>query len=170
MERDQEGPLQLVTGIHLNLIERSLTLDVDGSPVVSLRLTTYGLILGISEPSPAPVSEPEALEEAQKTVTLSGRLKAAPRPGRADRSGNPTAYARFAAHVEGEPEAHDYIATFHRHTAPLALRLRKEDELTIEGYPHESNGGRRLDTFSVVNLVHYPGMPDGQPRSQRSGR
>ncbi len=110
------------------------------------------------------------MDEAQKTVTMSGRLKTAPRPGRPDRSGNATTYARFAAHVDGEDDAHDYVATFHRHTAPLALRLRKEDQITVEGYPHQSSGERRLDTFSVVNLVRYPGVPESGQPPQRSAR
>ena len=162
MEREQEGPSQLVTGIHLNLAERTLTFDVEGSPAVSLRFAPYGLTLESS-----PLSETtgaEALEEAQKTVTLSGRLINAPRPGRPDRSGNPTTYARFSAHVEGENQAHDYVCTFHRHTAPIALGLHKDDQLTIEGYPHPSSGAQRLDTFSIINLINYPGIP----RQQRS--
>lgn len=160
MEREGDGPSQLITGIHLNLVERTLTFDVDGRPGVSLRLASYGLTLE-STLAMSSGSEPasEAMDEAQRTVTLSGRLKTAPKPGRPDRSGNPTTYARFAAHVEGEDDAHDYVATFHRHTASLALRLRKEDQLTVEGYAHPSSGARRLDTFSVVNLIKYPGMP-----------
>lgn len=160
MEREQEGPLNLVTGIHLNLVERTLTFDVEGEPVVSLRLALYGLTLETPETS---VTTPAAvLDEAQKTVTLSGRLVNAPRSGRPDRNGNPTSYARFAAHVEGEQQAHDYVCTFHRHTAPIALRLRKDAQVTVEGYPHPSSGAGRLDTFSVINIINYPGMPRQQ--------
>ncbi len=168
MEREQEGPANLVTGIHLNLVERTITFDVEGEAAVSLRLASYGLTL--ESPAMSATTPAEVVDEAQKTVTLSGRLVNAPRSGRPDRSGNPTAYARFAAHIEGEDQAHDYVCTFHRHTAPIALRLRKEDQLTVEGYPHPSSGARRLDTFSVVNLVRYPGMPEPQPRSQGSAR
>ncbi len=160
MERQQEGPANLVTGIHLNLVERTLTFDVDGQAAVSLRWASYGLTLespGISATTPGNV-----LDEAQKTVTLSGRLVNAPRSGRPDRNGNPTSYARFAAHVEGEEQAHDYVCTFHRHTAPIALRLHKDDQVLIEGYPHPSSGARRLDTFSVINLINYPGIPHQQ--------
>lgn len=160
MEREQEGPSQLVTGIHLNLVERTLTFDVEGEAAVSLRLASYGFTL--ESPARSASTPAEVLDEAQKTVTLSGRLVNAPRSGRPDRSGNPTAYARFAAHVEGEEQAHDYVCTFHRHTAPIALRLHKDDQVLIEGYPHPSSGARRLDTFSVINLINYPGMPRQQ--------
>ena len=109
------------------------------------------------------------MDDAQRTVTLTGRLKANPRPGRADRNGNATAYARFSAHVEGEDQAHDYVCTFHRHTAPIALRLRNEDQITIEGYPHPSGTPQRLDTFSVINVPSYPArQPQNQPRTSPS--
>lgn len=100
MEREQEGPANLVTGIHLNLVERMLTFDVEGEAAVSLRLAPYGLTL--ESPAMSATTAAEVLDEAQKTVTLSGRLVNAPRSGRTDRSGNPTAYARFAAHVGGK--------------------------------------------------------------------
>jgi hypothetical protein len=64
----------------------------------------------------SPASASEAAKEREKTVTLTGKLKSQPKPGRNDRSGNPTAYADFAAHVEGEEKAHYYKATFHRYT------------------------------------------------------
>lgn len=160
MEREQEGPANLVTGIHLNLVERTLTFDVEGEAAVSLRWAPYGLTL--ESPTTSATMPTEVLNEAQKTVTLSGRLVNAPRSGRPDRSGNPTSYARFAAHVEGEEQAHDYVCTFHRHTAPIALQLRKDDQVLIEGYPHPSSGARRLDTFSVINLINYPGIPRQQ--------
>lgn len=97
--------------------------------------------------------------ESERTAVLSGRLKSTPREGKADRSGNPTAWARFAAHEEGQRDARFYIATFHRHTARIALGLPREVRLTVEGYLHRSNDptGRRLDTISVFNLIAYPG-------------
>lgn len=86
------------------------------------------------------------------TVTLTGRLTTKPKPGRPDRSGNRTAYARFAAHAEGE-QAHDYIATFHRQTAQLALSLARGAQVTVEGYPHASGSEKRMDTLSVFRII-----------------
>jgi hypothetical protein len=104
----------------------------------------------------APVSP---TTEREKTATLTGKLKSKPKPGRNDRSNKPTAYADFAAHVEGEEKAHYYKATFHRRTRDIALKLPAEAQITVFGYPHPRNSPRSTDTFSVVNLVDYPGKP-----------
>jgi hypothetical protein len=61
--------------------------------------------------------------------------------------------------VDGEEQAHDYIATFHRHTRGIAAKLPKEAQITVTGYPHPSQSPKRKDTFSVVNIVEYPGKP-----------
>jgi hypothetical protein len=111
----------------------------------------------VSATSPAIASD--AAKEREKTITLTGKLKSKPQPGKNDRNGKPTAYADFAAHVEGEEKAHDFVATFHRHTRGIALKLPKEAQMTVNGYPHPSNSARRKDTFSVVNILDYPGKP-----------
>jgi hypothetical protein len=103
-------------------------------------------------------------KEREKTITLSGKLKSKPQPGKNDRSNNPTAYANFAAHVEGEKAAHDYVATFHRHTRGIALKLPVEAQITVTDYPHPSDTPKRKDTFSVVNIVDYPGKPPAKPK------
>jgi hypothetical protein len=113
---------------------------------------------------PASASASETAKEREKTVTLSGKLKSQPKAGKPDRSGKPTAYADFAAHVEGEKGAHDYVATFHRHTRQIALTLPKEAQITVNRYPHPSNAPKRKDTFSVVNIVEYPGKPPAKPK------
>ena len=74
-----------------------------------------------AEPSQSPDSE-----ERESTVTLTGRLKAKLREGKLDRSGHPTAYARFAAHAQGEDGPHVFMATFHRGAANQPLNLNKE--------------------------------------------
>jgi len=110
--------------------------------------------------------------EKQETVTLAGKLLTQPVQGKPDGRGQPTAWARFGAHVEGEDEAHLYGATFHKHTTAIALGLAKGSPLTVEGYPHQAEpGSKRLDTFSVIKLVTYPGKPDkgsGAGRRQRT--
>jgi hypothetical protein len=107
----------------------------------------------------APVSPASAAKEKEKTAILTGKLKSKPQSGRNDRSGKPTAYADFAAHVEGEEDAHYYKATFHRNTRNIALKLPAEAQITVFGYPHPRNSPRSRDTFSVVNIVDYPGKP-----------
>jgi hypothetical protein len=54
-----------------------------------------------------------------------------------------------------------YSATFHKHTAKIALALDADAAVTVQGYPHESDdpGSRRMDTLSVINLLDYPGRP-----------
>src|SRR5205809_507993 len=99
-------------------------------------------------------------EKKEAPLTLTGRLKTQPRDGRPDAKGNPTAWARLAVHEEGRDDAHLYSATFHRHTARIALSLTKDAQVTVQGYAHTSDDPRRMDTLSVVNLVAYPGKPD----------
>ena len=71
---------------------------------------------------------------------------------------------------EGSADAHLYGATFHRHTAAIALGLAAGTQITVEGYPHANwdRSGKRMDTLSVINLLAYPGKPEGRrPKSAR---
>ena len=168
------------TDIHINLTGQTITLKKEEEVVATLvfegKLPAAGVIFLGSQPqalldspfdeepetpvSPAsPASASDAAKEREKIVTLSGKLKSKPQPGKNDRSNKPTAYADFAAHVEGEKGAHDYVATFHRHTRGIALKLPVEAQITVMGYPHPSKSPKRKDTFSVVNIVEYPGKP-----------
>jgi len=105
-----------------------------------------------------------APREKEPTITVTGRLKTEPREGRPDSRGNPTAWARLTAHEEGREDAHLYSATFHRHTAKIALGLEREAQITVQGYAHlsEDPGAKRLDTISVVNILNYSGKPAKQ--------
>jgi hypothetical protein len=152
--------------------------DVVATLVFEGKLPAAGVIFFPSQPqafldSPfdkdmeMPASPGTPAKEREKTITLSGKLKSQPKPGKADRSGKPTAYADFAAHVEGEKDAHYYKATFHRHTRGIALKLPVEAQITVTGYPHPSNSARRTDTFSVMNIVDYPGKPPAKPRRRQ---
>jgi hypothetical protein len=173
------------TDIHINLTDQTITLKKEDDVVATLvfegKLPAAGVIFFgnqsqalLDSPfneapetpvSPAsPASTSEAAKEREKTVTLIGKLKSKPQPGKNDRSNKPTAYADFAAHVEGEKGAHDYVATFHRHTRRIALTLPKEAQITVNGYPHPNSSPRRKDTFSVVNIVEYPGKPPAKPK------
>jgi hypothetical protein len=168
------------TDIHINLTDQTITLKKEEEVVATLvfegKLPAAGVIFLGSQPqallespfdeepempvsptSPATLSD--AAKEREKTITLSGKLKSKPQPGKNDRSNKPTAYADFAAHVEGEKDAHYYVATFHRHTRGIALKLPPEAQITVAGYPHPSNKPRRKDTFSVMNILDYPGKP-----------
>ena len=175
------------TDIHINLTDQTITLKKEEEVVATLvfagKLPAAGVIFLGSKPealldnpfdeepeipvSPtAPASTSDAAKEREKTVTLTGKLKSKPQPGKNDRSNKPTAYADFAAHVEGEKDAHYYVATFHRHTRGTALKLPPEAQITVEGYPHPSNKPKRKDTFSVVNIVEYPGKPPANPKKR----
>ena len=176
-----------LSGMHIDFRERSITFEVNEVPVARLRFAPEGVVLyqaltprnpteeagaaaDVLPSSPAPlplVEEPPAVArpEKEKTVTLTGRLKSTPKEGRPDRSGKPTAWARFAAHEEGDDEPHQYLATFHRHTADIALSLKAGAQLTAEGYVHATDDPKRLATFSVFRLHQYPGKPAHPSRS-----
>ena len=112
------------------------------------------------EPQPpiTPVESQRAETEAKKTVTLTGVVKGALRPGRPDARGGATVWCRFAAHVEGETESHMYSTTFHRHAAKLAEQhLRDGAQATVEAYERKSDDPSRMDSLSVFHLVNYPG-------------
>ena len=172
MVKEQDCSGIPLTGVYIDLKNRSIELEDDQGVVARLTFASSGTIFfhpaaGIQSPgSPAaeaqqPGKTTEPLEKEQ-TVTLTGRLKTQPKEGKPDSRGNPTAYARLAAHQEGQDEAHVYLATFHRHATPIALSLPKDAQVTVTGYPHPSNdpSGKRMDTFSVINLVSYPGKQE----------
>jgi hypothetical protein len=172
MTREAERAGIPFTDIHINLTDQAITLKKEDEVVATLvfegKLPAAGVIFFGSQPqalsdSPfdaeaeTPASPASTVKEREKTATLTGRLKSKPQPGKNDRSGKPTAYADFAAHVEGEEKAHYYKATFHRRTRDIALKLPVEAQITVFGYPHPRQSERSTDTFSVVNIVEYPG-------------
>lgn len=161
-----------LTAIHIDLEQRSLTLETDQRPAVRLTFSLRGILCELLTPpadspgSPASLITERAVDrlisptpEKEPTVTLTGRLKSQPRAGRPDARGNPTAWARFAAHDEATDALKLYSVTFHRHTAKIALGLERNAQVTVQGYAHPSNdpAGKRLDTLSVINIVSYPG-------------
>jgi len=161
MSKEREGQGVPLTAIHINLKEQAIEFEDQYGTIARLNISPLGVILEselVSARGPYAQAEP-AGREREPTVVLTGRLKSKHREGKVDRSGRPTAYARFAAHQEGEEDAHYYLATFHRHTANIALSLPKDAQITVEGYPHPSGTEKRMDTFSVVNIVSYPGKP-----------
>lgn len=167
MSKEQEGRAIALTAIQIDLANRSITFEAEHKPVARLSLGPEGIIFealsmpASAAPSPELPSSQEASpsKEKEKTVILTGKLKAKPKEGKPDRRGRPTAYARLAAHEEGQEDPHLYLATFHRHTTKIALSLAKDAQLTVEGYPHLSGdpSGKRMDTLSVINIVQYPG-------------
>ncbi len=186
MSNEQEPPLPRLSAIRFDYDQARVIVEAEGKPVAQIPFPVAGVIFQapyqvvdaqpLPEPSPAAAELPaEVVEsvltdgpqrkEREKTLTLTGRLKSNVQEGKPDRSGKPTAYARFAAHVEGEREAHDYLTTFHRHTAKIALGLPANSQMTVEGYAHPSGSEKRLDTLSVINIVQWPGKP--APRRQK---
>lgn len=172
MSAEQSPEQSRLTHIHIDLNERSMVFEAADQRATKLTFTPEGVIYESRDAVlPLPAHEDlvgsaatEDTPEREPTVQLSGRLKSVPREGRVDGAGNPTAWARFAAHEEGSDEAHVYLATFHRHTKNIALTLPINAPLTVEGYPHVNEIEGRLDTLSVVSIVNYPGK---QPRRGR---
>jgi hypothetical protein len=172
------------TDIHINLTDQTIVLKKDQEVVATVvfegKLPAAGVIFfgnhqhalpdspfdEEAEVPVSPTSASDAAKEREETATLNGRLKSKPKSGRNDRSGKPTAYADFAAHVEGEEKAHYYKATFHRHTRKIALGLPVEAQITVFGYPHPRESDKSTDTFSVVNMVDYPGKPPAKPKKR----
>jgi hypothetical protein len=175
MPVERESHRTTLSGIRVDLKDRSVTFETENKPVAKIAIAPEGVVFEILRADAAPSVPPSiAREEApaasrserEKTVSLTGRLKSQPKEGKADSRGNPTAWARLAVHEEGREDAHLYLATFHRHTAPIALTLPREVQITVEGYPHPSSdpAGTRLDTLSVIKLVNYPGKPEKPKR------
>ena len=172
MAKEHEtGPVSL-TAIHIDLKELSITFEAAEDRATRLTFSPRGVLYEILRLDPATRRGVERLvsagadasqgREKEPTVTVTGRLKSRPREGRPDARGRPTAWARLAVHEEGRPDAHLYSATFHRHTASIALSLPKDAQITVQGYAHTSDDptAKRMDTFSVVNIVNYPGKEE----------
>jgi hypothetical protein len=103
---------------------------------------------------PAKADEPK--EEKNPTTVLTGRLLSNPRQGTPDKQNRPTAWAKFAAHVDEEDEAHLFIASFQKQTTQVALDiLKKGSQMTARGYHHPSTIADRLDNFYIIHLINY---------------
>jgi hypothetical protein len=89
----------------------------------------------------------------QTTQQLTGKLKSKPKAGRPDSQGKPTVWAKFAAHIEGEPEAHMFSTTFHRASAEQALKFEKDERITVQGYIRPSQEPGRMDMLSVFAIL-----------------
>lgn len=111
------------------------------------------------------VAEPLDVAAKAPTLVLSGVLKSTPRPGRQDRSGKPTVWAKAAMHQDGTDSAALMLLTFHRHTTMIAASLVEGSAIVAEGYRHAPASTAKLPTFSVFNLLQYPGKPQ-QPSPQ----
>jgi hypothetical protein len=164
-----------LTGIYVDIPGKSVILASAEGIVGSVRLAPEGVVFEAPRSPTLPattsvaelpaevasVQEQEGTPEREKPLTLQGKLKSRPRPGRPDARGNPTAWARFAAHEEDEEGAHMYSTTFHRQTVEIALGLEKDMPVTVQGFPHlqDDPSSTRMDTLSVINLLDYPGKP-----------
>jgi hypothetical protein len=181
MSSEIEGERIALTRVEFDIAGRSITLEAGDKPIARLTfssgtiyfqtpalslsgdaISTAELPGGIPSPDDAPVAEDrtidaEVSQERERPVVLSGRLKSKPREGRPDGRGNPTAWARLAAHEDGDEKARLYSTTFHRHTARIALGLDLNAPITVQAYRHLYDDPERMDTLSVINIVAYPG-------------
>src|SRR4051794_33784777 len=98
---------------------------------------------------------PAAVQQEKSTArVLSGKLQDQPREGMPDGKGNPTAWAKFLAHIEGNAGAVLASATFHGSTRSIALGLPAGSPITAQGYYHEARGNGRNPTFSIFHLIN----------------
>jgi hypothetical protein len=160
MEQEQQpSPLR---HIHIDLENWSVILKGADGRAISFNpslLLQKLLSPTLTDLPPAPAEDSSQAPEKSPTVTLAGKLKSQPKEGKPDGSGLPTAWARLAAHEDGSAQAHMYIATFHRRSREIALGLKPESQIIVEGYPHPASSPDKLDTFSVVHIINYPGKP-----------
>ena len=144
--------------------ETKLTFEAEG---------TFSLISQVAALSGARITKrsvEKLVEQAQETegkeklptVTLTGRLKTRPKPGRPDGKGNPTAWAMLAVHEEGSHAARMLSTTFHRHTAGIATGLPQDSVITADGYVRKNPDPTKSDSYSVFRLINYPGKPSKQ--------
>src|SRR5947209_2472013 len=108
-ESQQHLPLK---GIYINFEERSIEFEDTHGTVGRIvfageRLLVEGRPLTLA----AAAEESGEQREKQATVTLAGTLVTQPVQGKPDARGRGTAWARFAAHEEGQEDAHLYSAT-----------------------------------------------------------
>jgi hypothetical protein len=148
MMTQEHGPEQL-RSIQIDLATRSITFQAERS---ATRLV-WGVegflyeVLGAAPTAERPAAEPISMsasmpaadETRDSTVTVTGRLKTRAK--------------------EGQEAAHMYSATFHRHTARIALALEHDAQVTVQGYVRPSANPNRMDALSVFNIVAYPGKP-----------
>jgi hypothetical protein len=161
-QEQQPSPLR---HIHVDLESWSVILEGADGRAISFNpnlLLQRLLSPTLTDLPPASDEDTTQAPETNPTVTLVGKLKSQPKEGSVDGSGFPTAWARFAAHEEGARQAHMYIATFHRKTREVALGLKPENQIIIEGYPHDRSRDGKADTFSVIHIIDYPGKPASQ--------
>ena len=161
MEAEQQpSPLR---HIHVDLENWSVILEgADGRAISFNPRDLLAQLTASLSSAEAPTLEAPATVERDPTVTLAGRLKSVPKEGRPDGSGNPTAFARFAAHEDGSSQARMYLATFHRKSREIALGLKPDSPIIVEGYPHPATEPGKSDTLSVVHIIDYPGKHKSQ--------
>jgi hypothetical protein len=172
LERDSIS--RSVTGIHVDLVARSVALDVEGEDEARV-IVDHGALMEPDAQAETPETaqtadgiETPAPPETEAAVVLTGHLRAVPREGRPDRNGKPTAWAPFLGKTETEEKPRAYAATFYRSAAPIALSLGKGADLTVRGFVRPSNDPEKNDWLSVVGVLNYPGKP-GRPEPTEEG-
>jgi hypothetical protein len=155
--------------------QRAAVLQDDAVPVAdSFLKETSPQLVENPPPASAPIvanadSQPAAPEAATddlapearrgKQRILKGRLKSTPRDGKTDSKGRPTAWAKFAAHDDETGGSMMLSTTFHNWTKDIALRLREEQQIVVQGYYRPNSIPNRLDGLSVFQFIEYPGKP-----------
>ena len=180
MTQEQEGQLNKLRTIHIDLEQRSAQIEFQDGTVERWIYNSEGIfrsllqsgslesearrLLATSQPETGSAEAVEQLNdpaparrEKAPSQVLSGRLQGQPREGNPDGNGKPTAWAKFLAHIEGHEGAVWVSATFHNQTRPIALQLPAGSQITAQGYYHEARGSGRNPTFSIFHLINYEG-------------
>jgi hypothetical protein len=176
MSRENEPTPRFLKSLHVDLDAKQLTLEATDQSATRLTLAPEGILYEYLPSSPVlPAAGHEPLlaaaspevaaplaPEKERPITVSGKLKSAPREGRPDSADHPTAWARFAAHEEaadGQSRAHLYLATFHGETRSIALRLGADTPLEVRGFPRPTREAGKLDGLSVVDILRIGQQP-----------
>jgi hypothetical protein len=159
----QESEPVPLKSINIDVVEGTIILEgTDGRAIRFTPMEALQQLLNkANTPLPAPSQEPETTAESKETtgtITVSGKLKTQPKEGSPDRRGRPTATARLAYHQEGHKDAQFYFCTFHGGTRDIALTLPVESPISVLGYARPAKEEGRLDEFSVMRILKYPGQ------------
>ena len=103
---ENDGDPLTLSGLYIDLKERSISFEAEDKTVAKLTLAASGTLY-FHTVDQAPAEEPAiadppetkatpAVQERHPTITVTGRLKTKPREGNPDARGNRTVFARLA--------------------------------------------------------------------------
>lgn len=172
MEKEQQA--RKVTAIHIDLIERSVAIEIAGDEAPRVVVEDGVFAIAAAALASVGTKETTATEtggapENETTVVLSGQLRATAKEGRPDRHGKATAWAPFVGKTDDEEIPRHYSATFYRNAAPIVLSLEQGAPLTVRGFVRPDTNPEKNNRPSVVSVLDYPGKPQREAPSVEEG-